>query len=323
MNRFAVALLILVAAGAATSLVATGNARATETDDTRSISVCCAWNAELADGDLTYSIAGGDAAVQEVVRVAVEEWEGEAAVPGLTLTEIGDATAANVEIKFRNGGGQIQGQARRKFDGAGFVKSVDLVVSGKAFGDPNKADIVGRITKHEFGHALGTGHANFSGDLLSTTVSAGISTISQCDIDTVLAANEWKLVNGLAAPQQPTVDHVHCPGPDPTPTPPPGELQTVLVDSIDCSVTGNRLIYTITLVNDDSQAVEGATVSGTREDPRGRTFNFEGDTNADGQVSFRAGRPARGDHIITVQDVVGEGLDFDALLGTSSRTCTV
>ena len=280
-----------------------------EADDVGDIlDVCCAWNSELADGELTYSIAGGDATVQDVVRAAVEDWETQ--VPGLVLTETTDTSAANIEIKFRRGGGQIQGQARRKFDGAGLVSSVDIVVSGKAFGDANNADTVAQIAKHEVGHGVGINHTNFSGDLMSTTVSAGTSVISQCDIDGVLAANEW-FFGGGGVPLQTTVSHVHCgPTPTPGPTPDPGDVEIVTVDSIACAVERNRLIYTIKIVDSSSQPVEAAVVSGTRLDPRGRLFSFEGPTDADGEVTFRAGRPGGGDHLITVEDVTGDLIDF-------------
>ena len=286
-----------------------------------SIGVCCAWNSELADGDLTYKISGGDDAAQLVVRLAVEEWE--VAVTGLTLTEITDRTKPNIKIKFKRGGGVIAGQALRKFDDGGFIKSVDLTISGSNFGEGNNPDIVGRITKHEMGHALGTGHANFDGDLLSTSVGAGISAISPCDVDTVIAANHWKLADAITTPHVPHVTHVHC-GPEPTPgpTPTPGDVEIVTVESIGCAVSGNRLIYTITIVDSSPSPapVEGAIVTGTREDPKGRIFSFEGETNADGQVTFRAGRPAKGDHLITVQDVTGDGIDFGVPV---SETCTV
>lgn len=178
-------------------------------DEGPSIGVCCAWNGKLSDGELTYKISGGDAAAQSIVRGAVEEWETK--VEGLTLTEVSGRDKADINIKFKKGGGQIQGQALRKFDRQGFINSVDLNISGSAFGSPNNADIVGQITKHEFGHALGIDHANFDGDLMSPTVSGGSTAISDCDVKAVVAANHWKLVDEASPPHAPHVDHVHCP----------------------------------------------------------------------------------------------------------------
>ncbi len=301
----------LVLAIAAIALFSTRDSAEADVAGTGDIlNVCCAWNSELADdGGLTYSIAGGDAAARDIVGTAVEVWDTK--LPGLTLTETNDTSGANIEIKFKRGGGQIQGQARRRFDNAGLVQEVNINISGKAFGDANNADTVAQITKHEFGHGLGINHTNFNGDLMSPTVSGGTSVISQCDIDGVLAANEWFFPGGSGTPTQTSVSHVHCgPPPTPGPTPDPGDVETVTVDSIACAVQRNRLVYTIKIVDSSSQPVEAAVVSGTRLDPRGRTFTFEGPTDADGEVTFRAGRPGGGDHLITVEDVTGDGLDF-------------
>jgi len=179
-----------------------------------SIEVCCAWNDKLADGELTYRISGGDATAQQAVREAIEEWD---ANIGLMLTELvinsgngGGKTKADIEVKFKEGGGTIAGQALRKFDRSGFVNSVQISISGKAFGTTNNVIIVKQVTKHEMGHALGLGHANFDGDLMSTTVQSGSGVISLCDINGVIEANHWKLVDNYNTPHTPHVTHVHC-----------------------------------------------------------------------------------------------------------------
>lgn len=172
------------------------------------IAICCAWNGNLADGDLTYKISGGDDAAQSVVRTAVEEWD--SVLTGMTLTEVTGKTKANINIKFKKGGGQIQGMALRHFDGNGFINRCDLNISGSAFGSPNNATTVAQITRHEVAHCFGINHANFNGDLMSPTVSGGSATISACDVAAVRAANHWKLVDEVNTPHQPHVDHVHC-----------------------------------------------------------------------------------------------------------------
>ena len=50
-----------------------------------------------------------------------------------------------------------------------------------------------QIAKHEMGHALGLGHANFDGNLMADSVNDGTDTISDCEIKAVVEANYWKL----------------------------------------------------------------------------------------------------------------------------------
>lgn len=176
--------------------------------EANSIDICCAWNKKIIDGDLTYKISGGDGTAQQTVRYAIEEWD--LALTGITLTEVSGTAKADIDVKFKNGGGRIAGQALRKFDSNGFINSVQLTISGKAFGTQNNIDTVAQITKHEMGHALGLGHANFDGDLMSTTVQAGTGIISNCDINGVIAANHWQLVDNVTTPHSPHVDHIPC-----------------------------------------------------------------------------------------------------------------
>ena len=129
-----------------------------------------------------------------------------------------------------------------------------------------------------------------------------------------------------AASGDPTATPTNTAEPTATPTATPSSgLRTILVKSIGCAVGGPWLRYTITVVADDvgGDPVEGATVSGTRVDPSGTTFTFEGDTNDNGQLTFRARRPANGDHVITVEDVVEPGFQFDPTRPENSTTCTV
>ncbi len=181
---------------------------------TNSIGVCCAWNDKLADGILTFKVSGGDTAAQDTVRQAVADWDTQVDSLGraVSFVEVSGRTKADINLKFKQGGGQIQGQALRHFDSAGFINSMDITVSGSAFGTPNNATIVGQIAKHEFGHALGINHADFDGDLMSTTVSGGSSTISACDLSAVQAALHWYFVDPTLTPgpHQPHTPAVTC-----------------------------------------------------------------------------------------------------------------
>jgi hypothetical protein len=54
-------------------------------------------------------------------------------------------------------------------------------------------DQIEQIAKHEIGHVLGLGHANFDNTLMATRVHYGSGTISECEIQAVYEANHWKL----------------------------------------------------------------------------------------------------------------------------------
>jgi predicted Zn-dependent protease len=183
----------------ATAAFPAGAATATKID------VCCAWNTKIADG-ITYSISAPTTDIANSVAAAVEEWE--ASVPGLTLNPV--ASRGEVTVKYKRGGGQVQGMAKRSFDRAGFVTSVSITVSGSAFGNPNEPAIVAQIVKHEFGHALGANHADGDGTLMSPTVSGGSTTITACDRQAVEEAEHWFLVDHVSTPHQPHVDSVAC-----------------------------------------------------------------------------------------------------------------
>lgn len=179
---------------------------ATESDKSNSIGICCAWNSKLADGELSFKISGGDETARNAVRDAIKEWE---IVQDLTLTEISGKEKIDINVQFKKGGGMIAGQALRKFDGNSFIDSVQIQISGSAFGTPSNVATVKQITRHEMGHALGIGHANFDGDLMSTTVQSGSENVSICDINGVKAANHLKFEDN-SSPHHPHTDHVHC-----------------------------------------------------------------------------------------------------------------
>ncbi|HLF70983.1 MAG TPA: matrixin family metalloprotease [Dehalococcoidia bacterium] len=192
--------LLLVAAGVFAS-ADRANAVAYQLD------VCCAWNNALGDGQLTYSISGGSDTDRQTVLDAVEEWE--LAVPGLTLDKV--SSGADIAITLKKGGGVIAGVTQRSFDRkSSLVKKVTVSISLKAFGRVNDQATIGEVTRHEFGHVLGLGHADSDLDLMDPTVG-GYAFIGSCDVTGVTTANNWYFDgNAGTGPAPPSVFSVTC-----------------------------------------------------------------------------------------------------------------
>ena len=177
------------------------------------IDVCCAWNGDaLADDALTYKVSGGSSVLQQRAADGVENWE---ALPGdLRFDPVSGNTKADVTMKLTKGGGPfVAGQTGLKFQlnrtaSAFFIKAASITVFG-ARSDTDDGDEVEEIAAHEFGHALGVGHANDSGYLMSLSLpEIPGPEPTACDLDAVEAANEWYFNNQSPAP--PSVDHVDC-----------------------------------------------------------------------------------------------------------------
>jgi hypothetical protein len=201
----AVAAAIIVVAGAMPSAASSQTAGA-------EIEVCCAWSSDaLADGVLTYKISGGSATLQESAVEGVENWDDD--LRDLEFVQVFGNTDADVTIKLTKGGGPfVAGQTGLKFQldrtaSAFFITGASITVFG-ARSDAD-AEAVEIITAHEFGHALGVGHANEAEFLMSTSLDQiRNSEPTRCDVDAVEAANEWYFDNQSPAP--PSVDHVDC-----------------------------------------------------------------------------------------------------------------
>jgi predicted Zn-dependent protease len=198
-----------------------------------SIQICCAWGDKLADGILTYKISASNtaAAARQAVHNAIGEWNTK--IPSLKLIEMSGSsnTASNIEIKFNSkipkttavGGGrsaghvttagkwvslQIPGLSTINRDSRGLITHVVVLISTSAFGGISNTAKIEQVAKHEIGHALGLGHASsIGGDLMSVIQT---DSISNCDVNAVLEANQWKLLESIDTPHAPLVDHVNC-----------------------------------------------------------------------------------------------------------------
>jgi hypothetical protein len=200
------------------------------------IQICCSWGNQIADGILTYRITdGGNSKVVKAVHQAIGEWNSK--VANIQLQEINDSNApADIDINTNTKAPQLAhsnirttdghtisdrkniklvqpGEASISFDASGLISHVDMTISTRALGNSIGSSELESIAKHEIGHALGLGHTDFVDDLMSPILTGKANTdISQCDINAVEEANQWKLKEDSSgiSPHAPQLQFLKC-----------------------------------------------------------------------------------------------------------------
>jgi hypothetical protein len=171
------------------------------------LALCCAWGRGLDDGALTYSVSSPDAPSTQVIRNAIREWDGD--LPALRLIEVVVGSPADVTIRFTPGQGRTEGQAVTSFTRRGLISKVEITIQGALA--PANAGGLGQIAKHEFGHALGLGHTNYEGNLMSPAVSPDPQPVPPCVVQGVIEANRWKMIDPQSKkPTPPRTSRVSC-----------------------------------------------------------------------------------------------------------------
>jgi Matrixin len=200
--RFVFVILLLVATLSLTysdyslTKASTGNENE-DFEDQNLIQFCCTWGGELQDGILTYTIDEEDISDEEkaIVRDAIEEWDTK--IDRLELEEAPDNS--DITVEFANGNDDdkeeeedIAGKTMTTFYD-GFIEKVKITINKEVQGYEFDATTIGQVAKHEMGHALGLGHANFDNNLMAERVNHGTGFVSECEIKAVIEANDWKL----------------------------------------------------------------------------------------------------------------------------------
>ena len=181
-----------------------------------SIAICCAWNSKFSDGILTYKIFGGNAIGKQAVEKGMKAWEEN--IKGIKFIEVSGkikkhrfTLPSDIVIYFRKDSGKTAGQTINSFDNYGFTTAASITLSKGAYGNRFNNAEMEKVATHEIGHALGIGHANFKGDLMSIMVSNESEDISRCDVHAVLQANQWNLLTFDGVPHSPEVKkYVKC-----------------------------------------------------------------------------------------------------------------
>ena len=166
-------------------------------EDQNLIQICCAWGEELQDGILTYKIDDDDISKDQevVVQDAIEEWD--AKIDHLELEEVPDKSDIIVEFEDDEDDSKdeddIAGETMTTFYGDGFIGKLEITINKNVQDYEFDTKTIGQIAKHEMGHALGLGHANFDANLMAEKVNDGTAFVSECEIKAVIEANYWKL----------------------------------------------------------------------------------------------------------------------------------
>lgn len=156
------------------------------------IVICCTWGPELSDRILTYSIKDDSSeGNKDAVRKAAEAWN--SVLNGIKFVESHNNN--EIEISFKNDGKKIAGKTVNYFDYNGLIRKSEVIISEESYNRDFSENQIEQIAKHELGHVLGLGHANFNGNLMTDKVNKGNGKISSCEIKAVEIANSW-IFNG-------------------------------------------------------------------------------------------------------------------------------
>jgi hypothetical protein len=198
----ALAIVIHLSIGSSTTILA---ADEEDFEENSLITICCTWGKDLADGLLTYNIVGNvDAKKKEAVHDAIQDWDDK--IESIKFEEVSveqeNDNRPDIQVRFVDDGDEFKdegpetaGNTKTRLDQLGFIDYNNIIIAEGGLGKTFNIKTIETIAKHEIGHALGLGHANFGSNLMTTKIESAAQTISSCELEAVRQANSWKLMN--------------------------------------------------------------------------------------------------------------------------------
>jgi Matrixin len=198
----ALTIFILVSLGAPAKVLAADEEGLEDFEEDSLITICCTWGDKLADGILTYNIVGNvGAEKKEAVHNAIRDWGDKIDLINFDEVSSGQVNKGrpDIQIRFINDGDKFEegpetaGNTKTRLDEFGFIDYNIITIAEGGLGRTFDIKTIETIAKHELGHALGLGHANFGSNLMTTKIESAAEAISSCELEAVRQANSWKL----------------------------------------------------------------------------------------------------------------------------------
>jgi len=279
------------------------------------------WGPTWCDNIITYridNISKLSPAIQDAMKEGVTEWADHAPTNGVSpiILEVADpGTTPDIILKYKKGGGKVQGHALQQNDGVCFTQ-VKINVSGKAFGSDSSAAQVKSIAMQEVGHGLGLLHSDNPNDVMFGTVqSTPNATLSICDIEAWNLVMKWYVIGKPSSEAfAPGSQTVTCG--DAGTGGGGGTDQTATYATVQYQSKGGRMAVTVTLLDEkdgNNVNVPGIEVKIKLSGDNGSSYTGTKTTNDSGNAKWNF----VGVHAGTYTTVV---LEVDGVSWTSEQT---